>query len=83
MTSGIDGALRAVSLLRDESVAQRIQLSIQYSPEPPFDSGSPETAPAESLDAVRLSYQTVTEARFATAKRVAARLGVKVYIEED
>jgi len=78
VTAGVDGALRVASLLRDERVAQQIQLSIEYSPEPPFRSGSPETAPPEIVDAVRLSSQKITESRLATAKRIAARLGVSV-----
>jgi len=35
------------------SVAQAIQLLIEYDPQPPFDAGSPETAPAEVVELVR------------------------------
>ena len=45
ITAGIDGALTVASLLRGDAVAQRIQLDIQYAPEPPFNAGVPETAP--------------------------------------
>jgi hypothetical protein len=34
-------------------VAQAIQLGIEYDPQPPFDSGSVEKAPAEIVDLVR------------------------------
>jgi cyclohexyl-isocyanide hydratase len=78
VTAGLDGALRLVSLLLDDRAAQKIQLSIEYSPEPAFDSGSPHTAPPEIVDLVRLSFQQITESRLATAKRIAARLGVRV-----
>jgi cyclohexyl-isocyanide hydratase len=44
VTAGIDGALRLVSLLRGGRAAQRIQLAMQYAPEPPFASGSPRAA---------------------------------------
>ena len=81
VTSGIDGALLATSLLRDEGVAQRIQLTIEYAPAPPFNSGSPETAPEGILNTVRLSYQKITDSRVATAKRIAAKLGVGVELE--
>ena len=37
VTAGIDGALRVASLLRNERIAQQIQLSIEYAPEPPFN----------------------------------------------
>jgi cyclohexyl-isocyanide hydratase len=49
-----------------------------YAPEPPFDSGTPETAPPEILRQARLSVQSITARRETTARRVAARLGVVV-----
>ena len=53
VTAGIDFALLVVAELFGESVAQAVQLQIEYAPEPPFDAGSPRTAPAEVLAAVR------------------------------
>jgi cyclohexyl-isocyanide hydratase len=76
VTAGLDGALRVASLLRNDNIAQQIQLSIEYSPEPAFNSGSPETAPLEIVDTVRLSVQKVTDSRLATAKRIAARFAM-------
>ncbi len=76
VTAGIDGALQLAALIRGDEAAQRIQLDIQYAPEPPFNAGSPETAPADVLAAVREKYQPLTDARAITARRVAARLGV-------
>jgi cyclohexyl-isocyanide hydratase len=78
ITAGIDGALRVAALLRGERAAQQIQLSIEYAPEPPFASGTPATAPPDVLDAVRSSYKQIGEARLATARRCAARLGIEV-----
>ena len=78
VTSGIDGALRTAAMLRGDAVAQRIQLTIQYAPAPPFDSGSPATAPAEVLAAERAVYRAITEERLRTARQVAARLGVTI-----
>jgi cyclohexyl-isocyanide hydratase len=49
-----------------------------YAPEPPFDSGTPETAPAAILQQARQSVQGITTQREATARRVAARLGIEV-----
>ena len=77
LTAGIDGALRVVALLRGERVAQQIQLSIEYAPDPPFDSGTPETAPPEVVAASRAAVREISEARLATAQRVSARLGIK------
>lgn len=49
VTSGIDFALRVVADLQGEAVAQMIQLQMEYNPQPPFNSGTPHTAPAELL----------------------------------
>jgi cyclohexyl-isocyanide hydratase len=76
VTAGLDGALRVTSLLAGDRLAQQIQLNIEYSPEPPFNCGTPQTAPSEILHSVLLSYHNITESRLATAKRIAARLGV-------
>jgi cyclohexyl-isocyanide hydratase len=76
VTAGIDGALTATSLLRGDQVAQQIQLSIEYAPEPQFHAGSPKTAPPEVLEAMRAWYRPLTLARAATARRIAAQLGI-------
>jgi cyclohexyl-isocyanide hydratase len=76
VTAGIDGALRVAADLRGVEVAQAIQLAIAYAPEPPFSSGTPESAPPAVLERVRHSYRTVTEQREQTARRVAERLGI-------
>lgn len=74
VTAGIDGALRIASLLRGEQAAQQIQLGIEYAPDPPFRSGTPETAPPEVLRALIVKYRDLTEAREATAQKIAASL---------
>jgi cyclohexyl-isocyanide hydratase len=75
VTAGIDGALRLAAELRGDEVAQAIQLHMVYAPEPPFDSGTPETAPAAILEQGRQSLRAVTARREETARRVAAKLG--------
>ncbi|UMG94089.1 DJ-1/PfpI family protein [Nocardioides sp. TF02-7] len=47
VSSGIDMALRLVELLTDRRTAQAVQLWTEYDPQPPYDAGSPERAPAE------------------------------------
>jgi cyclohexyl-isocyanide hydratase len=76
VTAGIDGALRLASILRGDEVAQSIQLYMAYAPEPPFNSGTPETAPAAILARARQSAAAITARREATARRVAASLGI-------
>jgi len=63
VTAGIDGALRVAAELRGDEAAQTIQLYIQYAPEPPFNSGTPETAPAAVLESARRAVQAITAQR--------------------
>lgn len=53
VSAGIDMALVLAERVAGTEVAQAIQLSIEYDPEPPFDAGSPEKAPAEVVEGVR------------------------------
>ena len=76
VTAGIDGALQLAAELRGDDVARAIQLYMQYAPEPPFDSGTPERAPVAILDQAKRAVADITAQREATAKRVAARLGI-------
>ena len=45
VTSGIDFGLSVVAEIAGETVAQTIQLGIEYDPDPPFCSGHPDRAP--------------------------------------
>lgn len=76
VTAGIDGALRLVAELRGDAAAQGIQLYMAYAPEPPFNAGTPETAPPEILRQMQDLVAPVTAQREATARRVAERLGI-------
>ena len=75
VTAGIDGSLIVVALLRGEVVAQELQLYMAYEPKPPFDAGSPATAPAAVLHTVTQRAQPITDQRLATARRYQARHG--------
>ena len=81
VTAGIDGALRLAAELRGDEVAQAIQLHIAYAPEPPFDSGTPENAPAAIADEARRSVRSIAAQREQTARRIAAKLGIAVPAE--
>jgi cyclohexyl-isocyanide hydratase len=78
VTAGIDGALRLAAKLRGDEAAQAIQLHMVYAPEPPFNSGTPETAPATILEQARRSVADMTARREQTAHRIAARLDVTI-----
>ncbi|MGJ3649321.1 DJ-1/PfpI family protein [Sphingomonas sp. GlSt437] len=49
VTAGIDFALALTAAIRGEAHARFVQLSLEYDPQPPFDSGSPERADPETL----------------------------------
>ncbi|KWI36850.1 dimethylglycine dehydrogenase [Burkholderia ubonensis] len=53
VTAGIDFALTIAAELAGDEEAQAIQLELEYAPAPPFDSGSPDTAPASVVTRVR------------------------------
>ena len=76
VTAGIDGALSVAAMLRGVETAQSIQLYMQYAPQPPFDSGAPETAPKSVLEEARRKLEAITKQREETARRVAARLNL-------
>ena len=82
VTAGIDGALRLAAQLRGQAAAEAIQLAIAYAPEPPFNSGRPDTAPPAVLDAAQRSVAALSARRKQTARRIARRLGVTVTGEE-
>jgi cyclohexyl-isocyanide hydratase len=75
VTAGIDFALTLVAELAGPTVAQAIQLGIEYAPAPPFNAGTPETAPPEVLEAARSRASDLRGTRQALVDRVAARLG--------
>lgn len=76
VTAGIDGALCLAAELRGQPAAEAIQLHMAYAPEPPFNSGRPETAPPAVLAQARDAVRDLTHRRERTAQRIAARLGV-------
>jgi putative intracellular protease/amidase len=53
VSAGIDMALTLAARIAGDQVAQAIQLGIEYDPQPPFDCGSLEKAPAEIVALVR------------------------------
>lgn len=70
VTAGIDGALTVAAQLRGIETAQEIQLHMAYAPEPPFNSGTPETAPPEVLARAQEAVSDMTARRRATAMRL-------------
>jgi putative intracellular protease/amidase len=51
VSAGIDMALALAARIAGDDVAMAIQLGIEYDPRPPFNAGSPDTAPAHIVAA--------------------------------
>ncbi len=73
VTAGIDFALTMVAELAGPAVAQAIQLQIEYAPAPPFNAGTPESAPHAVLAAVSARGADMRAARESLVARVASR----------
>jgi cyclohexyl-isocyanide hydratase len=74
VSSGIDFALRVVANIWGEERARRAQLSMEYDPQPPFDSGSPEKAAPELVSSMREMLKPLTERTGAAVARASQRL---------
>ncbi|WP_040500829.1 DJ-1/PfpI family protein [Henriciella marina] len=75
VTSGIDFALALTSRIRGEEHAKFIQLSIEYDPHPPFDSGSPEKADPETVERYWALINKTAPGRVEKVKSIAEDLG--------
>lgn len=57
ITAGIDFGLRIAAQLRGEDYARALELTLEYDPQPPFGSGTPEKAPPNIEKAARAMYE--------------------------
>jgi transcriptional regulator GlxA family with amidase domain len=53
VSAGIDMALTLAALISGDDIAEAAQLAIQYDPQPPFNTGSPHTAPQDIVTLAR------------------------------
>ena len=74
VTAGIDFALTLVSIMVDRRTAEAVQLGMEYNPAPPFNSGSPDTAPPEILALIKERIAPRQVRRGEAIIRAAARL---------
>ena len=63
VSSGIDMALALAGQIAGDQVAQAIQLGIEYDPQPPYDAGSPDRAPADLVTALRARSRFILTGR--------------------
>jgi cyclohexyl-isocyanide hydratase len=78
VTAGIDFALTLVSLLTDRKTAEAIQLGLEYNPAPPFNAGSPDTAPPEVLNFLKQRMAARSAGRDDAINRAAQKLSQPV-----
>lgn len=62
VTSGIDFGLTLISLLWGDEMAQMTQLMMEYSPQPPFNAGTPETASKPLVESLKKLGSPLIEA---------------------
>ena len=74
VTAGIDFALTLVSIMVNRQTAEAIQLRLEYNPAPPFNAGSPDTAPPEILALMKERIAPAQARRGDAIQRAAARL---------
>ena len=74
VTAGIDFALTLVSILTDRQTAEAIQLRLEYNPAPPFNAGSPDSAPQEIVVLLKDRLAKARPRYAESIKRAAARL---------
>jgi len=75
VTAGIDFGLTLAAELFGPAAAQRIQLAIEYAPTPPFDSGSPDSAPDDIRQALRRNSHDALRRRRVLVEAAARRFG--------
>jgi len=74
VTAGIDFGLTVAAELAGEEIAKSIQLVLEYDPQPPFDSGSPEKAGPERVKRLRERLAPLLQSRAKANAEAAARL---------
>jgi cyclohexyl-isocyanide hydratase len=74
VTAGIDFGLQIAALLTNETYAKAIQLYLEYDPQPPFNSGSPEKAPKIVKQFLDDMFAGMNETAVVTARRAMKRL---------
>lgn len=74
VTAGIDLGLMVVAEMFGRPVAEFVQLRLEYNPQPPFNAGSPDTAPAEVLSSTKARMAAPQKKRIEIAERIAQNL---------
>ncbi len=76
VTAGIDFGLTLAARLKDEEAARRVQLILEYAPEPPFRNGTPEEAGPERVAAMTGQMPWMDRQVEAAVAAASQRLGI-------
>lgn len=76
VTAGIDFGLALAARLKDEETARRIQLILEYAPQPPFRNGTPAEAGPERVAELRKRMTWMDAQARAAAEAAGKRLGL-------
>jgi putative intracellular protease/amidase len=63
VSAGIDMGLTLAGRIAGDQTAQAIQLGIEYDPQPPYDAGSPDRAPADLVRTMRARSRFILTGR--------------------
>jgi cyclohexyl-isocyanide hydratase len=74
VTAGIDFGLLLAEALSDRVTAEKIQLYMEYNPQPPFAAGSPDTAPPAVVSEFRSYVEGMLKQRGEAVARAAQKL---------
>lgn len=81
VTSGIDFGLTLLKLLYGEQVAKMTQLMMEYTTEPPFNAGTPETAGEEVVRSLIQLGKPLLDAFQTQTQKVAAGLNAETKLD--
>jgi cyclohexyl-isocyanide hydratase len=74
VTAGIDFGLAVIAELAGRDLAEAIELGLEYNPQPPFGTGSPERAGPELVARMRALSARIQGTRLEQVRRAAAAL---------
>lgn len=74
VTAGIDFGFSLLAEIAGEEAARAVQLGIEYDPQPPFQSGSPDKAGPALTERVRQGMEAMMEKRRVANEAAAARV---------
>ena len=78
VTAGIDFGLTVIAELVGRDLAEAIELGLEYDPQPPFGTGSPERAGTDLVSRMRTMSARIQNTRIEQVRRAAAALSKEV-----